>query len=162
MDNAPGTIDALGDLRDLGVRLSVDDFGTGYSSLLYLREFPVHELKIDRLFVAGLGRNREDTAIVEGVIALAHGLNLTVVAEGVETRDQAESLRHLGSDVGQGFFWSRPSAPDVLGDLLRTCHGTPDGPTGPRRTMRLQPAGMPRAVDDVDDGSAPFQVLLIG
>jgi EAL domain-containing protein (putative c-di-GMP-specific phosphodiesterase class I) len=144
MDNAPGTIDALGDLRDLGVRLSVDDFGTGYSSLLYLRDFPVHELKIDRLFVAGLGRNRDDTAIVKGVIALAHGLNLTVVAEGVETRDQAESLRHLGSDVGQGYFWSRPAGADEIAELLRSSDGAPDGPA-----VEHRPADARRPVIDV-------------
>jgi EAL domain-containing protein (putative c-di-GMP-specific phosphodiesterase class I)/ActR/RegA family two-component response regulator len=125
----------LGELRDLGVRLSIDDFGTGYSSLVYLRRFPVQELKIDRLFVAGLGRNPEDTAIVEGVIALAHDLKLTVVAEGVETEDQAESLRHLGADTAQGYYWSRPVPFDEFAALLTVSLGAPGRP----HTARLGP-----------------------
>ena len=162
MDNLSGTAGALGELRDLGVRLSVDDFGTGYSSLLYLRDFPVNELKIDRLFVAGLGRHRQDTAIVEGVIALAHGLNLTVVAEGVETLDQAQSLQHLGSDVGQGFFWSRPTAPDELSALLRASHGAPGSLSsrrGPER--RNGPVRHPTVAPAVDPASHPWRVLLV-
>jgi diguanylate cyclase (GGDEF)-like protein/PAS domain S-box-containing protein len=127
MDDAAGALEVLGELRDLGVRLSVDDFGTGYSSLLYLRRLPVSELKIDRIFVAGLGRNPEDTAIVEGVIALGHALKLTVVAEGVETADQAESLRHLRAEVGQGYYWSRPIPPGDLAELLESSHGAPAG-----------------------------------
>jgi diguanylate cyclase (GGDEF)-like protein/PAS domain S-box-containing protein len=162
MDNLSGTAGALGDLRDLGVRLSVDDFGTGYSSLLYLRDFPVNELKIDRLFVAGLGRHRQDTAIVEGVIALAHGLNLTVVAEGVETLDQARSLQHLGSDIGQGFFWSQPTEPEVLSDLLRASHGVPGGlDLRSRSTRSTGPAHPPTVSEAPDPSSPPCRVLLV-
>ncbi|HEV7678718.1 MAG TPA: EAL domain-containing protein [Candidatus Dormibacteraeota bacterium] len=100
--------EVLGALHRLGVRICVDDFGTGYSSLLYLRSFPVDSLKVDRIFVAGLGRNAEDTAIVRGVIALAHSLGLQVIAEGVEDRGQVEDLRALSCDLGQGFHWARP------------------------------------------------------
>jgi EAL domain-containing protein (putative c-di-GMP-specific phosphodiesterase class I) len=103
-----GGTEVLTALHALGVRLSVDDFGIGYSSLLYLRSFPVDTLKVDRIFVAGLGRNAEDTAIVQGVIALAHSLGLRVIAEGVEDRGQVDGLHALRCDLGQGFHWARP------------------------------------------------------
>ena len=93
----------LHSLDNLSIRLSVDDFGTGYSSLLYRRRFPVSVFKVDRCFVAGLGKNPEDDAIVQAVIALAHSLGLSATAEGVETVDQLERLRMLGCDSAQGF-----------------------------------------------------------
>jgi CheY-like chemotaxis protein len=99
---------ALDDLKALGVTLVVDDFGTGYSSLIYLRRFPVDVLKVDKSFVAGLGESAEDTAIVTGVIRLAHALGLRTVAEGVETAAQLEQLAMLGCLMGQGYYWSRP------------------------------------------------------
>jgi CheY-like chemotaxis protein len=89
------------------VHLSVDDFGTGYSSLLQLRHFQVHELKLDRYFVAGLGTNDEDTAIARSVIYLAHALGVKAVAEGVETPSQLALLRELGCDQAQGYSWTR-------------------------------------------------------
>jgi len=95
-------------LRDLGVRLALDDFGTGFSSLTYLKRFPVDMVKIDRSFVAGLGVTHCDTAIVRSVIELAHALNLTVVAEGIERPEQLEELRSLGCDVAQGYLFSTP------------------------------------------------------
>ena len=109
----------LASLRDLGVQLSIDDFGTGYSSLLYLRQYAVDILKIDRSFVAGLGKNRQDDAIIASVIDLAHTFGLTVVAEGVETTLQADSLRLMRCDIGQGYLWSRPVPPDLLPAGLR-------------------------------------------
>ncbi|MEO8899281.1 MAG: EAL domain-containing protein [Candidatus Dormibacter sp.] len=93
-------------LDGLGVRLSVDDFGTGYSSLMYLREYPIRVLKVDRYFVAGLGTNPEDEAIVQAVIALAHSLGLTATAEGVETLEQLRRVRTLECDAAQGYLWS--------------------------------------------------------
>jgi diguanylate cyclase (GGDEF)-like protein/PAS domain S-box-containing protein len=104
--------DSLGNLkriRALGVHLSLDDFGTGYSSLSFLRELPVDAVKIDRSFVSGLGINARDTSIVQGVIAMADALGYAVVAEGVETEAQAESLRRIGCRYAQGFLWSRPA-----------------------------------------------------
>ncbi len=95
-------------MRALGVRLAIDDFGTGYSSLSYARRFPIDELKIDRSFVAGLGQTGEDAAIVTAAIAFARALHLDVTAEGVETADQASSLRGLGCDRAQGFLFARP------------------------------------------------------
>jgi diguanylate cyclase (GGDEF)-like protein len=92
----------------LGVRVSLDDFGTGYSSLSMLRRLPVHELKIDRSFIDGLGVRDQDTAIVASVIELAHTLGTAVVAEGVETREQLDELLRLGCEHGQGHLLGRP------------------------------------------------------
>lgn len=98
-------IEELRGLRSMGIRLLVDDFGTGYSSLVRLRQFSVDALKIDRSFVAGLGRVDEDTAIVRSVIDLAQALGLGVIAEGVETPEQRAILGAFGCRLGQGFLW---------------------------------------------------------
>ena len=108
----------LAELRELGIRIGVDDFGTGYSSLIYVRRFPVQVLKLDRLFVAGLGKSSEDETIAGSVIHLAHELGLVAVAEGVETLDQLEALDKLGCDLAQGFYWSKPCPPEDLEPLL--------------------------------------------
>ena len=104
---AIGTV--LAELKELGLRLFVDDFGTGYSSLTYLRRFPVDGVKIDRSFVAGLGTDGDDEAIVRAVIGLAHGLGLVAVAEGIETQEQVDRLVDLRCDVGQGYHLGRPA-----------------------------------------------------
>jgi EAL domain-containing protein (putative c-di-GMP-specific phosphodiesterase class I) len=101
-------VPVLETIREMGVRLSLDDFGTGYSSLVYLRRFPLDFIKIDRQFVAGLHPGSQDTSIVSAIIELAHALGLTVVAEGVETEEQAAILTDMGCDLGQGYLWSRP------------------------------------------------------
>ena len=95
-------------LRALGVRISIDDFGTGYSSLSYLKHFPIDALKVDRTFVDGLGEESDDSVIVSAVIALAHSLGITAVAEGVETEIALDELRRLGCDRVQGFLLGRP------------------------------------------------------
>ncbi|MDP9350134.1 MAG: EAL domain-containing protein [Chloroflexota bacterium] len=118
MGDAESSIARLLDLKEMGVKLVIDDFGTGYSSLAYLHRFPVDVLKIDRSFVDGLGRESEDTAIVRAVIGLAHSLGLEVVAEGVETDDQAQRLRALGCELAQGYLFSRPLPPNGVGELL--------------------------------------------
>jgi diguanylate cyclase (GGDEF)-like protein len=117
VDAAGPTLATLQRLRELGVHLSIDDFGTGYSSLTYLKQFQVDSLKVDRSFVKGLGRDREDSSIVTAVVNLAHGLGLTAVAEGVETESQREQLYDLGCDFGQGFHFSPPRPADAL-DLV--------------------------------------------
>ena len=101
-------------LRELGVMISIDDFGTGYSSLAYLRTLAVDRLKIDRSFVAGIDRGEREQIIVESTIKLAHGLGLSAVAEGIETRSQYSILRSLGCDIGQGYLIAKPMPKDLL------------------------------------------------
>jgi len=105
------------DLREQGVTCSIDDFGTGYSGLSHLTGFPIDKLKIDKSFVATIDTDRE-APIVMAVVALAHGLGLQVVAEGVETGEQLERLRELGCDEMQGFLFSRPVTAERFEQLL--------------------------------------------
>ncbi len=96
------------EVNNLGIKLSMDDFGTGYSSLSYLRQYAFDILKIDRSFISGITLNKEDSDLVKGTIALAHSLNLTVIAEGVELEEQMILLNQLGCDYVQGFYFSKP------------------------------------------------------
>jgi diguanylate cyclase (GGDEF)-like protein len=112
LEDLEGSIDKLKALKALGVGVSIDDFGTGYSSLRYIARLPVDSLKIDRSFVTNLNTNPNDMAIVSTVIALAHALDLRVVAEGVETDEQLKLLRLLKCDEIQGYLVSRPVPPD--------------------------------------------------
>jgi EAL domain-containing protein (putative c-di-GMP-specific phosphodiesterase class I) len=123
MDDAAATVGVLQSLKDLGVRLSIDDFGTGYSSLAYLRRFPVDVLKIDRTFVAGLGKDLEDSAIVAAVVNLADTLGFTTVAEGVETELQRSCLVGLGCTRAQGYLFAQPSAAPEAEALLDHASG---------------------------------------
>jgi diguanylate cyclase (GGDEF)-like protein len=117
MDHSEAGIRTLSEIRNLGVRLVLDDFGTGYSSLAYLKHLPLDTIKIDRTFVAGI-EDSADRSIVEAVVALAHGLGIGVVAEGIETGTQALKLGELGCDLGQGFLFSRPVDADQTMALL--------------------------------------------
>lgn len=112
MKDVEASLAILNDLTAMGVHISIDDFGTGYSSLLYLKRMPATELKIDRAFVRDLEQNAEDAAIVSSIVALGRSLQLQVVAEGVETREQQEYLSGLGCDQLQGYHLGRPMDPD--------------------------------------------------
>lgn len=119
MENTPHTIASLLTLRDIGVKISIDDFGTGYSSLAYLSRFPIDKLKIDIAFIREVTFNPQDAAIARTIIELAHSLNLQVIAEGVETREQLAFLTDNGCDQVQGYLFCRPLPARELEALLR-------------------------------------------
>ena len=123
MDRPEDAVRTLRALSEMGVQVSVDDFGTGYSSLSYLKRFPLHKIKIDRSFINDIATDPGDAAIVTAIIAMAHSLNATVVAEGVETEAQLHFLRERGCDEFQGYYFSRPAPGHELLDKLR--HGMP-------------------------------------
>lgn len=127
----------LGELRALGVQVYLDDFGSGYSSLSYLHRFPVNTLKIDRSFISSFGATREEPAIVESIIALARSVGATVIAEGVETRDQLRRLRHVGCDYAQGFLFSEALAPGEAETLITRSPVLSAHVVGPPSTRRI-------------------------
>jgi EAL domain-containing protein (putative c-di-GMP-specific phosphodiesterase class I) len=120
MSNPEESISVLEALSRMGVLVSVDDFGTGYSSMSYLRRFPIDKLKIDKTFVAEMDTRADDASIVQAIVSLAHGLQLKVVAEGVETQAQLEALRTLGCDQYQGYYCSPALPPAEFEQLIRT------------------------------------------
>ncbi len=120
MKHAEATISSLRLLREMQISLSIDDFGTGYSSMTYLKRFPVSKLKIDQSFVREIPNDSDDVAIVTATIRMAQGLKLEVVAEGVETREQAEFLYKNGCDQAQGFLFSRPLKQHALLQVCKT------------------------------------------
>jgi diguanylate cyclase len=124
----------LADLAADGVRVSLDDFGTGYSSLLYLRELPIHEIKIDRVFTTGIGTNHDDDAIVAALVKLGHAIGVRVVAEGVETTEQMNVLVSLDCDAAQGFLFGRAAERLVLPTL-------PERPSAARPTQNRRRRG---------------------
>jgi len=109
----------LEELKEFGVKLSIDDFGTGDSAIAYLKELPVDTLKIDRSYIAGFAGDGKDIAIASAMIALGQRLNLTVIAEGVETTEQLELLRGFGCDSYQGFLAAKPLGPDAITAFLK-------------------------------------------
>jgi diguanylate cyclase (GGDEF)-like protein/PAS domain S-box-containing protein len=131
MEDISGAREIMKKLNRLGVRLAIDDFGTGHSSLAYLKQFPVHEVKVDRTFVQGVAESPVDSAIVRAIIDLANAMGILTVAEGVETRDQAAELKRLGCQVAQGFYFSRPLRAEEFDELLTRHFAPAGGPTGP-------------------------------
>lgn len=124
MSHAENTIELLTKLKKLGIQILVDDFGTGYSSLSYLKRFPIDTLKIDREFINDLPTDSEDRAITRAIISLAHSLNLKVIAEGVETREQLDFLQDEHCDLAQGFYIAHPMPPAELLKLFQSqTHG---------------------------------------
>jgi diguanylate cyclase (GGDEF)-like protein len=119
MEDLEVTVATLRRLKALGVQLAVDDFGTGYSSLSYLRAFPIDVIKVDQSFVSGLGHDPEDSAIVQAVVHMGRALQLTTVAEGVETAHQLIELRELDCDIAQGYHFARPAPAEAITTMLR-------------------------------------------
>lgn len=113
---------ALTTLSEQGMRIALDDFGTGYASLIHLKQFPVDVLKIDRSFIAGIGNNPDDTAIVRALIGLGSSLGIVTVAEGIETEAQAAFVKAHGCDMGQGFLYSPARPADQIPDLIVSLH----------------------------------------
>ncbi len=120
MRDAAFTISVLRQLREMGVRISIDDFGTGHSSLRYLRDFPIHALKIDQSFVRDLTTDPHDAALASEIIALGHRLGLEIVAEGVETPEQLDLLRAGGCDLFQGYLCAKPMPAAFFEGCLRS------------------------------------------
>ena len=134
MKDPEAAVAVMESLRRMGVRLSIDDFGTGHSSLGYLKKFPVNQLKVDRTFVRDLPHNGDDVAITRAVIAMAHSLRMSVVAEGVEHQEQFELLRSEGCDEFQGYYCRPPlEEPDLMRFLAE------ERATGSRPGLRPAP-----------------------
>lgn len=131
-------IEKLNELRDLGIKIAIDDFGTGYSSLSYLKRFPIDTLKIDKTFVDDVTTNEDDAAIAKAIVMMGHALEITVIAEGVETPQQLEYLTSLNCDVMQGYLFSPPLSKDSFTELLMEQLRV-TSPTVERGTTRLQP-----------------------
>jgi EAL domain-containing protein (putative c-di-GMP-specific phosphodiesterase class I) len=151
MGGSSGHDNVVERLRARGLRIAIDDFGTGYSSLLYLRRFPVDRIKVAQEFVKDIGIEPNDTAIVKAAIGLARELGIGVMAEGVETADQAQLLHEWGCRQAQGFYFAAPMpAEDVLpllraGSVMRWRAAAPNAPEWPRRlavvkSQRIHPA----------------------
>ena len=138
IDAGSSTRRTIESLSSMGIRLAIDDFGTGWSSLAYLRRFPIDIIKIDRSFVRGVGRDANDTEVIKAVISLGHALDLTLVAEGIETEEQARILADMGCHHGQGFLFGRPVGPEQV-----KRHFEP----GPEQKHRNGPGAAPLSAD---------------
>jgi len=136
MSNAEHTIQVLGSLKALGIRIAIDDFGTGYSSLAYLKRFPIDKLKIDIAFVRDITTNPDDAAIALAIISMAHSLHMQVIAEGVESRAQMALLRRHRCDEIQGFHFARALPPAELAQLVLDNRAQPSRPAADDRNLQ--------------------------
>jgi EAL domain-containing protein (putative c-di-GMP-specific phosphodiesterase class I) len=127
MQDVEQSVQRLHELKSLGVSLAIDDFGTGFSSMAQLKRLPVDILKIDQSFVAGLGADGGDHAIIEATVRLAKSFGLDVVAEGIETPEQLDALVRLGAVRGQGYYLWRPNPPEALEELIAAGRKDLDG-----------------------------------
>ncbi|MBI3529237.1 MAG: EAL domain-containing protein [Betaproteobacteria bacterium] len=135
MENVESHIRVLNELFSIGVKLSIDDFGTGYSFMGYLKRFPIDTLKIDRTFIRGLPQDKEDAAITQAIIVLAHALGLAVVAEGAETIEQKNFLRQYGCDIIQGYVFSPPLPVEAFAQWVRKKGIAPAGDDGDEEAL---------------------------
>jgi len=119
IENMEETVRAIQELADIGIDAALDDFGTGYSSLSYIQRLPIRKIKLDRAFIADLPTNEKDVALVRAMVGMAKGLDLPVVAEGVETTAQRDFLRGVGCSELQGYLISRPMPAEAMADMLR-------------------------------------------
>jgi EAL domain-containing protein (putative c-di-GMP-specific phosphodiesterase class I) len=142
MADADKSCALLAQLKGMGCGLSIDDFGTGFSNLTYLKRFPVDKLKLDQSFVADLLNSPDDQAISRAVIAMAQGLRLTVVAEGVETAGQLALLAELGCDLMQGYYFSKPVPAAEFGRMLREGAALDLAPLRQARVQAQAPASV--------------------
>ncbi len=108
VDNNENAREMLNELHEMGIKIALDDFGTGYASMSYLKDFPIDTVKIDRSFIWGIPNDKEDMAIVKAIVGLADALDLSLIAEGVETEQQIEFLNSIGCKFAQGYYWSKP------------------------------------------------------
>ncbi|HSY27408.1 MAG TPA: EAL domain-containing protein, partial [Burkholderiaceae bacterium] len=152
--NADAVIRTMQSLNGDGVSHALDDFGTGYSSLSYLQRLPVERIKIDRSFVSNITSSPGDAAIARAVVGMAHSLDMTVIAEGVETEGQLGFLRGLGCEEIQGYYFSRPLPEQEFVDLLRTGRGIMPAPKA------LAPERIVLLVDDDPDVLERFSLTL--
>jgi len=136
MADVESTVRTLSELREAGVQISLDDFGTGYSSLSYLKRFPIDTLKIDQSFVQEITSDADSKAIADAIIAMAHSLHLSALAEGVETEGQLALLRARGCDQLQGNLFSKPLPPEALAQFLRDRHTLPASSPATRTSRR--------------------------
>ncbi len=125
VSDSPKTVRALDSIRNLGVRISIDDFGTGFSSMSYILRFKVDRIKIDRSFISNINSDLNSGAVAQAIIALAHGLKINVIAEGVETSDVCDTLIDKGCDEAQGFYYSRGVSLDELLKVVGSIEGLP-------------------------------------
>jgi EAL domain-containing protein (putative c-di-GMP-specific phosphodiesterase class I) len=156
VQDLPRAAATLGYLRECGIGVALDDFGTGYSSMLYLRELPLTAVKIDRAFISGLSSTGDDLAIVNSLLTLARRVELTAIAEGVETEGQAHLLRSMGCQFGQGFLWSRSlTDPDADAVYKSGLSGDVEAPARERsRKQPLDPHIVERAHQLLDQGAS--------
>lgn len=162
MASASRAKEALRTLRSEGVGISIDDFGTGYTSFKYLRDFEISEIKIDKLFVSNLEGGRRDASIVQSIAALSHGLEIDLVAEGIESRDSCALLHRLGCDFGQGYGIGHPMPAEHLADWCRRRSFRPEAGAGFSSDTRTIVGGPSHAMESAPDYSAVAQSSLSG